>query len=146
MGGALEVFGARAQSGAERMREPSRQPSRLTRLTCSDCGGVLAEQHEGDFLYYRCRVGHTFSPETLNEEKSIEIEEALWTAIQVLEEQVDLTERIGERALRRGNDRLARHMEDRAKRYRERAATVRTALPTVTDATASSNVRSEISS
>lgn len=134
----------------ERIARESIQPAaagngaRLTRFTCPDCNGVLVEEHEGNVVFYRCRVGHAYSPEALHEEKGTAIEDALWTAIQVLEEQVDMTERVARRARNRGNELLAHRMETRAQRYRERADLVRAALPRVDDAIETSEVRDKI--
>jgi two-component system, chemotaxis family, protein-glutamate methylesterase/glutaminase len=116
----------------------------LTRFTCPDCHGVLAEERNGDFINYRCRVGHTFSVQTLHAEKSNEIEEALWAAVQILDEQIDLTERAARRARANGNERVAARMETRAMRYRQRAAVVQQALPSVSDAIETSEVRDAI--
>lgn len=72
----LEAFGTPSRP-ATHVTPPSENGARLTRFTCPDCSGVLVEQHEGDYIFYRCRVGHAYSPETLHAEKGEEIEEAL---------------------------------------------------------------------
>jgi two-component system, chemotaxis family, protein-glutamate methylesterase/glutaminase len=124
---------------------PPTEKTRLTRFTCPDCGGVLAEEQRGDFLHYRCRVGHAFSMQILHERKGEEIEEAIWSAIQILEEQVDLSERIVHRALSGGNESLGRRMEARARRYRERAEMLRRALATPDEAIETTEARDAIS-
>ncbi len=139
----LEAFGTPSQSATHGFA-PSENGARLTRFTCPDCRGVLVEQRDGDFVFYRCRVGHAFSQETLHAEKGGEIEGALWTAIQVLEEQVDLTERVARRSRNHGNDALAHRMDTRAKRYRERIDRVKSALPTVDDAIEDSEITDQI--
>jgi two-component system, chemotaxis family, protein-glutamate methylesterase/glutaminase len=149
----IEGMSDTLQSFAERVREPRRmQPLksangglRLTRFTCPDCRGVLAELRHGDFSLYRCRVGHTYSLQSLHEQKSSEIEDALWAAIQVLDEQVDLTERAARRARNGGNEQLAARMDTRSTRYRQRAQIVRQALPSVSDAIETSEARDAIS-
>lgn len=118
--------------------------SSLTRFTCPDCHGVLAEVYEGGGMFFRCRVGHAFSTQTLHENKGSEIENALWAAAQILDEQVDLTERLARRAQHNGNDALAAKMEARAKRYRERGEIVRHALPNIDDAIENSGLRDAI--
>lgn len=117
----------------------------LTRFTCPDCNGVLVEHHDGDFVFYRCRVGHAFSTETLHAQKGAAIEHALWTAVQVLEEQLELTERVGRRARSDNNETLGRRMDTRAKRFRQRIETVKHALPSVDDAIEASEVTDKIS-
>lgn len=128
----LRAFSRHIEKKAE--RNGVVRSSDVTRFTCPDCNGVLVETQEGDYTYYRCRVGHTFSTQTLEEQKDSNIENALWSAVQVLEEQIDLNERVARRARERGNAELAERMETRAKRNRARANAVRTALPTVGEA------------
>jgi two-component system, chemotaxis family, protein-glutamate methylesterase/glutaminase len=36
--------------------------TRLTRLTCPDCGGGLAQVDLQQISYFRCHVGHQFAP------------------------------------------------------------------------------------
>ena len=139
----LEAFATPARPATQTV-VPLTNGARLTRFTCPDCSGVLVEERDGDFVYYKCRVGHTFSPETLHEQKSTAIESALWAAIQILEEQIDLTERGARRARNHGNEQLARRMETRAKRYRERVDMVKLGLPSVEDAIESSETRDQM--
>lgn len=140
----LEQF-ATTRHEVSRAETASPNGARLTRFTCPDCNGVLVEETQGNFVLYRCRVGHSFAPETLHERKSVEIEDALWSAIQVLEEQCELTERVARRARNAGNGILASRMERRAQRYRERAEAVKLALPSVDDAIEGSEIRDQIS-
>ena len=137
----LEAFGTKRRAVHGTPVAAAGNGARLTRFTCPDCSGVLAEQQDGDFFYYRCRVGHTFSPQTLHEQKGAAIEDALWAAIQILEEQAELTERVARRARSRGDETLARRMDTRTKRYRERANMVRASLPSVDDAIETSEIR-----
>jgi len=43
----------------------SAEETRLTRLVCPDCDGSLAQVDLRTISYYRCHVGHQWSPETL---------------------------------------------------------------------------------
>ena len=82
--------------------------------TCPECGGALWPRLEDDAL--RCRVGHTWSPETLVDAQSTRVEAALWAAMRALEEQADmarhLAERAGERGDARGAERFRRLLHD----------------------------------
>ena len=64
--------------------------SRLTRLTCPDCHGSLARIELETVSYFRCHVGHQWSPQSLNAAQGEAAESALWTAAAVLEEQAAL--------------------------------------------------------
>lgn len=60
--------------------------TRLTRLACPECGGALAEGVLPQITYYRCHVGHQFSPQALAAAQAESAEAKLWTAVAALEE------------------------------------------------------------
>ena len=67
-------------------------------FACPDCGGVLWEIVESNFLRYRCRVGHAFTAKYLEAEQRHAIESALWAALRALEESISLSHRLAKRA------------------------------------------------
>ena len=69
----------------------------------TDAGAHLKEAHPGtearmELVRYRCRVGHAYSAESMEEEQGRAAEAALWTALRALEERVGLLDRLLERA------------------------------------------------
>jgi two-component system chemotaxis response regulator CheB len=64
--------------------------SRLTRLTCPDCHGSLARIDLPTINYYRCHVGHQWSPQALAGAQADTSETVLWAAVAALEEQATL--------------------------------------------------------
>lgn len=86
---------------------------------------AVAPRMEYAFAIILHRQRHAFSSDSLHELKSVEIEDGIWAAIQILEEQIDLTERVARRAVSQGNEDLGNRMQQRAQRYRERADLVR---------------------
>jgi two-component system chemotaxis response regulator CheB len=70
------------------------QEGKLTRLRCPDCGGSLWQRKENGVSRYRCRVGHTFSTETLNEAQFDLLESTLWGAVMALEERADFLRKL----------------------------------------------------
>src|SRR5688500_12337193 len=82
-------------------------PGDLTDFGCPDCRGVLAVQELGKtgHLSFACRVGHTFSGESLSRVKEEQLEYSLWTAVEVFEEIVLLHRELAsrERALGAGS-------------------------------------------
>jgi two-component system, chemotaxis family, protein-glutamate methylesterase/glutaminase len=127
MAALLQQFSHRTADGAAaKVRQPKSAPSPFS---CPDCNGVLWEVDRGPFKSYRCRVGHAYSTETLQERKDEGMENALWSAIRALEEQCDLSRRAARWATESGNLQLARRLNERAARARWRAKTVREALP-----------------
>jgi two-component system, chemotaxis family, protein-glutamate methylesterase/glutaminase len=72
-------------------------------FSCPDCRGVLWEVKEGGMARYRCRVGHSYSPDSLMTAKSEELEGALWSALRALEESAAISRRMAERAKQNGH-------------------------------------------
>jgi two-component system chemotaxis response regulator CheB len=71
-------------------------------FACPDCQGVLFSLDDRG-LRFRCRVGHAWTGQTLFQQQSQEIEQALWAAFRALEEKRDLA---AKRGGRRGGARL----------------------------------------
>jgi two-component system, chemotaxis family, protein-glutamate methylesterase/glutaminase len=61
--------------------------SRLTRLTCPDCGGRLAQVDLPQISYFRCHMGHQFAPQVLAAAQGDVSDKKLWSAVAALEEQ-----------------------------------------------------------
>lgn len=59
-------------------------------FNCPDCGGVLWQITEGDFLRYRCHTGHAFTSAVLLAQQTAKIEETLWVALRMFEERQNL--------------------------------------------------------
>jgi two-component system chemotaxis response regulator CheB len=80
----------------------------LTDLGCPDCRGVLGFKDLGKgALSFECQVGHAFLAESLIESKEDQLEEALWTSVELFEEMVLIHGELAARAEREG------HAEDR---------------------------------
>ncbi len=71
--------------------------TRLTRLTCPECGGGMAEVDLPKISYFRCHVGHQFSPQTLAAAQAEASEKKLWSAVAALEEQAAVLRYLQER-------------------------------------------------
>jgi two-component system chemotaxis response regulator CheB len=96
--------------------------------TCPECRGNLWEMREATLGRYRCRVGHSFTEDSLIHEKGEALEAALWSALEALEEQASLTQRMAERAREFGNDRRRATLEGRVTDLEDRARLVREVL------------------
>ena len=90
-----------AMAGTAALRNPSAF-GRPSPMVCPECGGVLFEREQGDFLHFRCHVGHAFSEEALFASQSRALEGALWSAVRALEEKAALSRRLAEQAGNRG--------------------------------------------
>ena len=65
-------------------------------FACPECHGTLWELKEGDLVQFRCRVGHSYGPESLAIELSQGSEAALWAAMRALEEKAAMQRRIAD--------------------------------------------------
>jgi two-component system chemotaxis response regulator CheB len=75
---------------------------RPSAFACPDCTGVLWERDDGRLVRFRCRIGHSFGPDALVDGKGDELESALWSAINTMEERGELATRLAGRAQERG--------------------------------------------
>ena len=71
--------------------------SRLTGLTCPECGGGLAQVDLPQISYFRCDLGHIFAPQALAAAQADASEKTLWSAIAALEKQAALLQRLASR-------------------------------------------------
>jgi two-component system chemotaxis response regulator CheB len=97
-------------------------------MACPDCGGVLWDLDDGEMLRFRCRVGHAYSAEALMASQSDTLEDALFTALRVLEEHADLLARTGHRAEDRHRHAAAARFAVQERDARDRADMIRRAI------------------
>jgi two-component system chemotaxis response regulator CheB len=97
-------------------------------FSCPACGGALWEQSAGARLRYRCYLGHAYTADALGNGQAEEVESALWTALRVLEEQVALHRRTGERARKQRLQGLIHISESREKNALQKARVIREIL------------------
>jgi two-component system, chemotaxis family, protein-glutamate methylesterase/glutaminase len=116
------------QLDPETITAENRANGNLTDFTCPECKGPLWEIREGEILKLRCRVGHTFSEESLSHEQAVALEGAMWTALTALVEKADFARRLADRFRRGGHVEAARRYESQSRNAIEQADLIRTAL------------------
>lgn len=97
-------------------------------LTCPDCGGALWEVQDGRVIRYQCHVGHQYSPDGLDEGQRDAVESALWSAVRVLEEHVELKTRMARRAAGNGLSVVAESFHQSAAEAHRQAQSIRALL------------------
>ncbi len=97
-------------------------------FSCPGCGGVLWEIQDGELLRFRCRVGHSFSIESMMDEQAEALESALWVAMKTLQESAELSHRMARQAQQRGQDWMARRFEARFQQTQQRIALIQRVL------------------
>ncbi len=103
-------------------------PGELSGFTCPECTGPLYEIKEDKFVRFRCRVGHAFTAEGVLDEKSEELESALYMALNNLEESAEMSDRLAARSRHLGHMHATARFEGRAREARQHAATIRDVL------------------
>ncbi|MBK8020963.1 MAG: chemotaxis protein CheB [Chloroflexi bacterium] len=97
-------------------------------FACPECGGALREIHHKGLVRFRCRVGHSYSAQTLLAEQSDAVEDALWVALRALEESASLSDRLAERSREQGRHFGESLFAEQAASARVRAEVIRRAL------------------
>ena len=98
-----------------------------TGFTCPECSGAIWEVREQDFVRYRCRVGHAYSEDAFVNGQRDSVEAAMWAALEMLEERVELLRRIADRH-GSSNPRTRKRLQSTAESTLERAELIRRAL------------------
>jgi two-component system chemotaxis response regulator CheB len=104
------------------------QPSSFA---CPDCGGVLWEIDENNFMRFRCRVGHAYTARHLGAQQRHAIEAALWSALRALEENASLYRRMAERAANSLHETVFNTFTERADNINSNARVLRDFLLSV---------------
>jgi two-component system chemotaxis response regulator CheB len=97
-------------------------------FVCPECGGTLFETPDDTLMQYTCRVGHTYSPETLLHDQKEKIEATIWAAMRMFEEKSDLLRRMIERAQSSRAPRSAKRYEDQQEEIQDHLAILRSII------------------
>jgi two-component system chemotaxis response regulator CheB len=96
-------------------------------FTCPDCHGSLWELKDGDAARYECRVGHAYSLESMLSAQAESVENALWAALNALEERAATMERVAKISPGRSGS-IGGRLVEQAHDTAEQAKTLREAL------------------
>jgi two-component system chemotaxis response regulator CheB len=99
-----------------------------TPITCPACGGALWESTDAGVVRYACHVGHQYAPDSLLVEHGEAVEQALWTAVRVLEQHAELRQRMSARAEAGGMPMVAAGFADDGRDYHTQAQAIRRLL------------------
>jgi two-component system chemotaxis response regulator CheB len=73
-----------------------------TTYTCPECNGTLWQVRPEDTLRFRCHVGHAYTAEAWEGAQAAHLEQALWSAVRVMEEKVAFARQMASRRTRQG--------------------------------------------
>ncbi len=108
--------------------EGHERPGTLTGYTCPECKGPLWEVRDGQLLRFRCRSGHAFTAEYMLAEQAVAVEDALWIALNTLQESAQVAQRLAADARERNSPRVAARLEERAQEKLRHVETLRSVL------------------
>jgi len=108
--------------------EASERGLQRTTFTCPECGGVLWELKEEQITQYRCHVGHSYTPESLDMQQTAATEEALWRAVRALEESATLARRLRTLSMEKGRPHSQKIFDRRVRAAEESADAIRRVL------------------
>ena len=82
-----------------RSRESIPKPSEpeLSTHICPECNGPMWLVETGKLLHFHCRIGHSFSGQSLLVEKTMALESALWSAVNALKDKADISIKLAKR-------------------------------------------------
>jgi len=112
-------------NGRDELVDPKGSPSAYT---CPECHGTLWEVQDGKLWRYACRVGHSYTAESMFQGQSDAAERAVWAALRALEERADLSRRMEQRSLASGLHIVANRYRELAEAAESNAAVLRTLL------------------
>ncbi len=97
----------------------------LSFYTCPECKGPLWEIHDGKLLRFRCQIGHAYTSDALLFDQAEAVDDALWTALETLEQRLDIVGRLAERSRELQRFGAATRFEAQARDTREKIETLR---------------------
>jgi two-component system, chemotaxis family, protein-glutamate methylesterase/glutaminase len=97
-------------------------------ITCPACGGALWETEDEGVVRYACHVGHQYAPDSLLAEHGEAVEQALWSAVRVLEQHAELRMRMAKRAQDAGIKMVAEGFAEDSHNYHLQARHIRQLL------------------
>jgi two-component system chemotaxis response regulator CheB len=86
----------------------------LSPFTCPECHGVLLSLKDGNLTRFRCHTGHAFSADRLLTTVSETVEDSIWNAVRVMEENVMLLRHLGAHVAETGQMELAESYFEKA--------------------------------
>lgn len=95
---------------------------------CLDCHGVLNRVGDADVLRFRCRTGHAWTAESLVARQDDDVEDALWTALRVLEERAEMSRRLADSAVVGNREWSQEHFRRRSAEADRSAELIRSVL------------------
>ncbi len=112
----------------EKTMDSTQRPGQISVFTCPECKGPLWEMRDGELLRFRCRQGHAFTGESMMAEQTDAVEDALWSALNILQESAQMSARMATEAQQRSRHHAAAHFAAMAREKMGRVEVLRQVL------------------
>lgn len=124
------LAGVEAEPMARRSNNrPKPEKKRVqTPFTCPDCHGTIWEVDENGEIRFECRVGHSYSAESMFQANDEAVERSMWAALRSLEESAALERRLADLADKRSRPHAHQRFAQRAEERMRHAAVLREVL------------------
>ncbi len=88
---------AQQQMNTQELLENVEAIGTRTTYTCPECNGSIWQVDKSEPLRFRCHTGHSFTADTFLAEQTQNLEKALWSATQIMEDKVMFFRQMSER-------------------------------------------------
>jgi two-component system chemotaxis response regulator CheB len=105
-----------------------KQEGNASGYSCPDCDGSLWEARDDGVVRFECRIGHRYTLESLLSLQGRRLEDAIWVAINALEERAALLRKQSLRVGQRGHNALEARFAAQAEEMEDHAETIRRTL------------------
>lgn len=116
---------AEQQMNTKEFLENVEQIGMRTTYTCPECNGSIWQIDSEEPLRFRCHTGHSFTADIFLQEQTQNLENALWSAIRVMEEKVTFSRQMAERMKNYNLDNAVKKYEDYARNLDKEVSIVR---------------------
>jgi two-component system chemotaxis response regulator CheB len=96
----------------------------LTSISCPECSGPMRKKSIGSYYRYRCHTGHAYTSKWLLSAQNRVSEDALWSAVRMLEERGQVERELAENERTAGHEGEAEKLLKRAEESIEHARAV----------------------
>ncbi|MBD2077222.1 chemotaxis protein CheB [Phormidium sp. FACHB-592] len=121
----IEAKIAEQQMNTQELLEHVEAIGTRTTYTCPECNGSIWQIGQDELLRFRCHIGHSFTANVFLAEQTQNVENALWTAVRVMEEKVTFSRQMAEQMKNYNLQKATAKYEEHAKQLDAEVAIIR---------------------
>lgn len=121
----IEASIAEQQMNTQEFLENVERIGTRTTYSCPQCNGAVWQIGDEDPLRFRCHIGHSFTADVFLAEQTQHVEDALWSAVRMMEEKVTFLRQYAERLKKHDADDAAARQEEYARKLDSEVGLIR---------------------